>query len=51
MRAREFVMKDAYSFDADQTGFEASYEAMRKAYHRLCRLRHKRCYTASSFMP
>ncbi len=36
MRAREFTMKDAYSFDADQTGFEASYEAMRKAYHRIC---------------
>jgi prolyl-tRNA synthetase len=36
MRAREFVMKDAYSFDADQAGFDASYEAMRKAYHRIC---------------
>jgi prolyl-tRNA synthetase len=36
MRAREFVMKDAYSFDADQAGFEASYEAMRQAYHRIC---------------
>jgi prolyl-tRNA synthetase len=36
MRAREFVMKDAYSFDADQPGFEASYETMRKAYHRIC---------------
>ncbi len=36
MRAREFVMKDAYSFDADNAGLEASYEAMRKAYHRVC---------------
>src|SRR6516162_5277918 len=36
MRAREFIMKDAYSFDADQKGFEASYEAMRQAYHRIC---------------
>jgi prolyl-tRNA synthetase len=36
MRAREFVMKDAYSFDADPAGFAASYEAMRKAYHRIC---------------
>jgi prolyl-tRNA synthetase len=36
MRAREFMMKDAYSFDADQAGFEASYEAMRQAYHRIC---------------
>ena len=37
MRAREFVMKDAYSFDADQPGFAAAYEAMRQAYHRICR--------------
>lgn len=36
MRAREFTMKDAYSFDADQAGFEASYDAMRRAYHRIC---------------
>jgi prolyl-tRNA synthetase len=36
MRAREFIMKDAYSFDADQAGFQASYEAMRRAYHRVC---------------
>jgi len=37
MRAREFIMKDAYSFDADEAGLEASYEAMRQAYHRICR--------------
>ena len=36
MRAREFIMKDAYSFDADEAGLEASYELMRKAYHRIC---------------
>ena len=36
MRAREFIMKDAYSFDADETGLQVSYEAMRKAYHRVC---------------
>ncbi|MCP5516141.1 MAG: proline--tRNA ligase [Verrucomicrobiales bacterium] len=36
MRAREFIMKDAYSFDADDAGLEASYEAMRQAYHRIC---------------
>jgi prolyl-tRNA synthetase len=36
MRAREFVMKDAYSFDADEAGFKASYEAMRQTYHRIC---------------
>src|ERR1051326_7703534 len=36
MRAREFMMKDAYSFDADEAGFKLSYEAMRQAYHRIC---------------
>lgn len=36
IRAREFIMKDAYSFDADEAGLEASYEAMRQAYHRIC---------------
>jgi prolyl-tRNA synthetase len=36
MRAREFIMKDAYSFDVDEAGLEASYEAMRRAYHRIC---------------
>ncbi len=36
MRAREFLMKDAYSFDADDKSFAASYEAMRQAYHRIC---------------
>lgn len=32
MRAREFVMKDAYSFDTDRDGMEKSYEIMRQAY-------------------
>ena len=36
MRAREFIMKDAYSFDADDAGLEVSYETMRQAYHRIC---------------
>ena len=36
MRAREFIMKDAYSFDVDEAGLEVAYEAMRKAYHRIC---------------
>jgi prolyl-tRNA synthetase len=35
LRAREFLMKDAYSFDADDTGLEKSYELMRQAYLRL----------------
>jgi prolyl-tRNA synthetase len=32
MRGREFFMKDAYSFDRDDKGAEASYQAMRQAY-------------------
>ena len=35
LRCREFVMKDAYSFDADETGARASYETMRVAYRRI----------------
>lgn len=35
MRAREFVMKDAYSFDADDAQASASYEVMKEAYHRV----------------
>jgi prolyl-tRNA synthetase len=35
LRGREFLMKDAYSFDADEAGAMASYEVMRKAYHRI----------------
>lgn len=35
MRAREFIMKDAYSFDVDDEGAGRSYETMRKAYNRI----------------
>jgi prolyl-tRNA synthetase len=35
MRAREFVMKDAYSFDADADGMMASYRKMYDAYERI----------------
>jgi len=35
LRGREFIMKDAYSFDADEDGAKASYETMRKAYVRI----------------
>ena len=35
LRCREFLMKDAYSFDADEEGAKASYETMRKAYVRI----------------
>ncbi len=35
MRGREFIMKDAYSFDADQAGLDATYDAMAAAYDRI----------------
>jgi len=35
LRVREFVMKDCYSFDADEEGLEESYQAMRRAYERI----------------
>jgi len=35
MRSREFIMKDAYSFDLDQAGLDASYRAMHDAYVRI----------------
>jgi prolyl-tRNA synthetase len=35
LRGREFIMKDLYSFDADEKGLEASYEKMYKAYSRI----------------
>lgn len=34
MRCREFIMKDAYSFDVDDAGLDVSYQAMREAYSR-----------------
>ena len=35
LRGREFVMKDSYSFDIDQSGLDASYAAHREAYIRI----------------
>jgi prolyl-tRNA synthetase len=35
MRGREFIMKDAYSFDRDQTSAKASYQVMANAYRRI----------------
>ncbi len=35
LRGREFVMKDSYSFDIDQSGLEKSYAAHRDAYIRI----------------
>ena len=35
LRVREFVMKDAYSFDVDEAGLDRSFELQRGAYHRI----------------
>ena len=35
MRAREFTMKDAYSFHLDQASFDATYEEMYRCYERI----------------
>ncbi|MDY3031385.1 MAG: proline--tRNA ligase [Clostridia bacterium] len=35
MRGREFVMKDAYSFDLDEAGLDKSYKTMYDAYCRI----------------
>jgi len=35
MRAREFVMKDAYSFDLSPEGMQASFDRMYEAYRRI----------------
>ena len=35
MRGREFIMKDAYSFDRDQLAAKASYQVMAQAYRKI----------------
>ena len=35
MRGREFLMKDAYSFDVDDEGANKSYASMKEAYHKI----------------
>ncbi len=35
MRAKEFIMKDAYSFDRDEAGLNVSYEKMKHAYENI----------------
>lgn len=50
MRCREFIMKDAYSFDRDEQGLDTSYNIMRRAYEnifRRCGL-NPRCVEADS---
>ncbi len=35
MRSREFIMKDAYSFDKDQDGLDLAYDKMHDAYVKI----------------
>jgi prolyl-tRNA synthetase len=35
LRLREFIMKDAYSFDRDETGLDESFRKHEAAYHRI----------------
>lgn len=35
MRSREFIMKDAYSFDLDENGLDVSYQNMYETYKRI----------------
>ncbi len=35
VRAREFLMKDAYSFDADESGLSRSFDLMEQTYNRI----------------
>ena len=35
MRGREFLMKDAYSFDLDEDGMNKSYQAMKECYQNI----------------
>ena len=35
MRSREFIMKDAYSFDLNKEGLDQSYEIMKEAYIKI----------------
>jgi len=37
MRCREFIMKDAYSFDVDEAGADRSYEIMYETYNNIFR--------------
>ncbi len=39
LRTREFIMKDSYSFDADEKGLEHNYKIHSESYHRIF----KRC--------
>ncbi|MBU4376482.1 MAG: proline--tRNA ligase [Candidatus Omnitrophica bacterium] len=53
LRSKEFIMKDAYSFDRDAEGLSRSYDAMYKAYCRIferCALDYKPVEADTGFM-
>ena len=35
LRLREFIMKDAYSFDRDEAGLDVAFRKNEEAYHRM----------------
>ncbi|MFZ5802011.1 MAG: proline--tRNA ligase [Candidatus Omnitrophota bacterium] len=37
IRTKEFIMKDAYSFDKDEAGLDVNYRKMSEAYHAIFR--------------
>ena len=53
LRVREFIMKDAYSFDRDEAGLEVSFRKQESAYHRTfqrCGLRYEAVQAESGIM-
>jgi prolyl-tRNA synthetase len=53
LRVREFIMKDSYSFDRDESGLEVSFRAHERAYHRIfarCGLRFNAVLAESGMM-
>ncbi|NQT07008.1 MAG: proline--tRNA ligase [Candidatus Omnitrophica bacterium] len=53
LRSKEFVMKDAYSFDKDEKGLEVIYKKMHEAYRRIfdrCGLEYVSVEADSGFM-
>lgn len=48
MRSREFIMKDAYSFDRDEAGLDASYRDMYDAYDRIFKRCGLDCYPVAA---
>lgn len=53
LRSKEFIMKDAYSFDIDSAGLDKSYKAMYDAYCRIferCGLKYIAVEADSGFM-